>query len=182
MQEPYPSGPGGGYQPHPGGGDQPDQLDHWPIDDWFRPQLGQERGPDPREVSAERGRGGRHRHGGRRRPELDRTVADRTVADRTVADQAAVLVPRVPKAGRDWPLINLNWALISRNWALIAGMVFFLIDTFLMADGFARPVAMASRVLVIFIWLISLAAVALLWLRGTSRFSIQNPFVRGPGR
>ena len=97
-------------------------------------------------------------------------------------DQTAALDPRGRKAGRNWPLINLNWALISRNWALIAGMVFFLMDTFLMADGFARPVAMASRVLVIFIWLISLAAVALLWLRGSSKVSIQNPFVRAETR
>jgi hypothetical protein len=39
-----------------------------------------------------------------------------------------------------------------------------------MADGFARPVATGARVLVIFIWLISLAVVALLWLRGSSSF------------
>jgi hypothetical protein len=66
----------------------------------------------------------------------------------------------------------------SRNWALIAGAVFFLIDTLLMADGFARPVAIGSRVLVIFIWLISLAAIALLWLRASPRFFKQSPLVR----
>ena len=66
----------------------------------------------------------------------------------------------------------------GRNWALIAGAVFFLIDTLLMADGFARPVAIGSRFLVIFIWLISLAAIALLWLRASPRFFRQSPLVR----
>lgn len=143
MNEPYPGGPGGGYQSRRGGRRQPDR---WPDDDWNRP----------------------------RRPELDQTTVDQM----TAVDQTAALDPRGRKAGRNWPPINVNWALISRNWALIGGMAFFLVDTFLMADGFARPVATASRVLVIFIWLISLAAVALLWLRGSAKFSIQNPFVR----
>jgi hypothetical protein len=150
MGEPYP----GGYQPYPGDRPEPDQPDYWPVDDWFRPQPDAERGPVPFEVSGERGRGGRHRH-------------------------AAAPDPQGDETGGKWPLNNLNWALISRNWALIAGIVFFVFDTFLMADGFARPVGMASRILVIFIWLVSLVAVALLWLRGSSRFSIQNPFVRG---
>jgi uncharacterized membrane protein len=66
----------------------------------------------------------------------------------------------------------------GRNWALIAGVVFFLIDTLLMTDGFARPVAIGSRVLVTFIWLISLAAVALLWLRASPRFFKQSRLVR----
>ncbi len=55
----------------------------------------------------------------------------------------------------------------GRNRAQIAGTVFFLIDTLVMADGFGRPVATGSRVLVIFIWLISLAVVALRWLRAS---------------
>jgi hypothetical protein len=80
--------------------------------------------------------------------------------------------------GRHGRGANLNWARDSRNWALIAGMVFFLFDTFLTADGFARPVAMTSRVLMIFIWLVSLAVVGVLYLRGPAKFSIQNPFVR----
>jgi hypothetical protein len=173
MNESHSGGPGGGYQSRPGGRRQPD---HWPDDDWNRLRPGQERGPDPREASGERGR---QRYAGHRRPELDQTTVDQfTAVDRAVVDQTAALDPQGREAGRNRPLINLNWALISRNWALIGGLVFFLIDTFLMADGFARPVAMASRVLVTFIWLISLAAVALLWLRGSSRFSIQNPFVR----
>ena len=66
----------------------------------------------------------------------------------------------------------------GRNWALIVGAVFFLIDTLLMADGFARPVAIGSRVLVTFIWLISLAAVALLWLRASPRFFKQSRLAR----
>jgi len=66
--------------------------------------------------------------------------------------------------------LNLQEHKAGRNWAQIAGTVFFLIDTLVMADGFARPVATGARVLVIFIWLISLAVVALLWLRGSSSF------------
>jgi hypothetical protein len=123
----------------------------------------------------------RRRHqprGNGRRPDLDQTTVDQIVADQVMAGQTAVLVPRERKADLNWVRISRNWARDSRNWALIAGVVFFLFDTFLMADGFARPVAMASRVLMIFIWLISLSAIALLWLRGASRFSIQNPFVR----
>jgi hypothetical protein len=155
MNEPYPGGPGGGYPPRPGGRRQPD---HWPNDD---------------------DRADRYRRGGRRRPELELTTVDQLIAvDRPVADQTAVLDSRERPAGRSRPSINVNWALIGRNWALIAGLVFFLIDTFLMADGFARPVALASRVLVTFIWLVSMAAVGVLWLRGSSKFSIQNPFVR----
>lgn len=66
----------------------------------------------------------------------------------------------------------------GRNWALIVGAVFFLIDTLLTADGFARPVATGSRVLVVFVWLISLAAIALLWLRASPRFFKHSPVVR----
>ena len=61
---------------------------------------------------------------------------------------------------------------------MTAGLAFFLFDTYLMVDGLASPVAVASRVLVILLWLISVIAVGLLWLRGSSKFSIQNPFVR----
>jgi hypothetical protein len=124
-------------------------------------------------------------HGNGRRPDLDQTTVDQIVADQVMAGQTAALAPPERKAdlnlarvSRNWARISRNWARDSRNWALIAGMVFFLFDTFLTADGFARPVAMASRVLMIFIWLISLSAIGLLWLRGSSRFSIQNPFVR----
>lgn len=193
MNEPYPGGPGGGYQPHPGGRRQPDQPDRWPDVDWDPPQRGQERGPEPRGIPGERGHEGPHRHGGWRRPELDQTRVDQIAAvDRAAVDQTTVLGSQGRKAGRDWLPANAGWALtgknwlsanvswehISRNWALIVGVVFFLVDTFFMVDGFASPVAMASRVLVVFIWLISLTAVALLWLRGSSKFTIQNPFVR----
>jgi hypothetical protein len=64
------------------------------------------------------------------------------------------------------------------NWVPVVGTVFFLIDTFLTADGFARPTDIGSRVLVIFIWLVSLAAVALLWLRAAPKFFEQGPLVR----
>jgi hypothetical protein len=99
-----------------------------------------DREPDPHDVAGERVHG-RHRPGDRRPPDLDRT------ADLDLRECAA-----------------------GRNWLLITGTVFFLIDTFLMTDGFARPVAAGSRVLVVFIWLIGLAAVALLWRRASSRF------------
>ena len=77
---------------------------------------------------------------------------------------------------------SLNWAQDSRNWALIAGLVFFLIDTLFMADGFTSPVSVGSRVLVIFIWLASLVVVGVLYLRGSTKFAIQNPFVRAETR
>jgi len=66
----------------------------------------------------------------------------------------------------------------GRNWVPIVGTVFFLIDTLFMADGFARPMAIGSRVLVIFIWLISVAAIALLWLRASPKFFKQSPLTR----
>jgi hypothetical protein len=77
-----------------------------------------------------------------------------------------------------WAQTSRNWARDSRNWALIVGLVFFLVDTLFMADGFTSPVSVGSRVLVIFIWLVSLAVVGVLYLRGPAKFSIQNPFVR----
>jgi hypothetical protein len=66
---------------------------------------------------------------------------------------------------------GLQWRKAVRSWALITGIVFFLIDTLLMAVGAARPLGTGSLVLAIIIWLISLAAVALLWVRASSRFS-----------
>jgi hypothetical protein len=121
-------------------------------------------------------------HGNGRRPGLDQTTVDQIVADQVIAGQTAVFTPHETPHERgadlDWARSSLNWARDRRNWALIAGLVFFLFDTFLLADGFARPVAMSSRVLVIFIWLVSLFVIALLWLRGSSKFSVQNPFVR----
>ena len=107
---------------------------------------------------------------------------DQIRADQVVRAPTSVLGQQGREANLGWAHASLSWARDSRNWALIAGLVFFLFDTFLTADGFARPVSTTSRVLVIFIWLISLAAVGLLWLRGASKFSIQNPFVRGETR
>jgi hypothetical protein len=154
MYEPSPGEPGGGYEPYPDGSRQPD---HWPYDDWFRPQRGQQRGSNPHDLEGEHGHGRHHRHGDRRQPAPNWTTA-------LDPEATAVDIPQKRKAGR--------------NWALIAGAVFFLIDTLLMADGFARPVAIGSRVLVTFIWLISLAAVALLWLRASPRFFKQSRLVR----
>jgi hypothetical protein len=154
MYEPSPGEPGGGSEPHTDGSRQPDD---WPYDDWFRPQRNQERGSGSHDVAGEHGHGHRHRHGVHRRPApTSMTALD---PEATAAD-----LPHERKAGR--------------NWALIAGAVFFLTDTLLLADGFARPVAIGSRVLVIFIWLISLAAIALLWLRASPRFFRQSPLVR----
>jgi hypothetical protein len=150
MYEPFPGEP----EPYPDGSRQPDD---WPYDDWFHPQRGQERASGPHDVAGEHGRGRRHRHGLRRRHTRTWTTA-------LDPEATAVDLHHERKAGR--------------NWALIAGAVFFLIDTLLMADGFARPVAIGSRVLVIFIWLISLAAIALLWLRASPRFFKQSPLVR----
>lgn len=158
-------------EPYPGGRRQPNhanQPNNWPDNDWFRQERLPERGPGPRDVATERGPGGHQRYGSHRRPELTQTTVDQlTVVHRPAARYSERRLP-----------VNLNSALISRNWALIAGLLFFLIDTIVMADGFTRPVGAASRLLVIFIWLASVVVVALLWLRGSSRFSIQNPFVR----
>jgi hypothetical protein len=66
----------------------------------------------------------------------------------------------------------------GRNWAPIVGTVLFLIDTILMVDGFVSPVAIGSQVMVIFIWLISLAVLGLLWLRASPEFLKQSPLIR----
>jgi hypothetical protein len=161
MYEPAPGEPGGGYEPYPDGSRQPDA---WPYYDWFRPQRGQERGSGPDDVAGEHSRKRRHRHGVHRRLAPAWTMALDPEATAPDPEATAVDLAHERKAGR--------------YWALIAGAVFFLIDTLLMADGFARPVAIGSRVLVIFIWLISLAAIALLWLRASPRFFKQNPLVR----
>lgn len=177
MNEPFPGGPGGGYQPPPSGRRPPNQANqpnNWPNNDvWQRPQRGLERGPVPREVPDERGPGANPRYGSHRRPELNLTTVDQL----TVVQEPGVQDPEGRTATRR-PAFTVNRALLIKHWALIAGVVFFLVDTILMVEGFAGSVGNASRILVIFIWLISLVAVALLWLRGSSRFSFQNPFVR----
>lgn len=187
MNEPYPGEPGGGYRPHPGRrpANQVDQPNNWPNNDWF----GREHGPDPRDASGEHGRGRHQRngdgfrvqrrhHGSRLRPESAQTTVDQIRADQVLAAPTAALASREREANLSPAQASLNWARNRRNWALIAGVLFFLVDTFLMVDGFTRPVAMASRMLVVFIWLVSLVAVGLLWLRGSSRFAIQSPLVR----
>lgn len=113
----------------------------WPDADWY-PQSGPERGPIPPGAASERGRGRHQRDDDRQWRDPAPTVLD----------------------------LNLQEHKAGRNWAHIVGTVFFLIDTLVMADSFARPVGAGSRVLVIFIWLISLTVVALLWLRSSSSF------------
>jgi hypothetical protein len=53
----------------------------------------------------------------------------------------------------------------SQRWAVIAGALFFLFDTVLMVIGFTRGVGTGSLVLIIFIWLVSLAVLGVLGLR-----------------
>ena len=168
MHESQPGGPGGDYRPH-GRAGQPDQQ---PGDDWFRPERGQPREPGPRDLPAVYG--GRHDRPVSRPPNLPvsrplNLPVNRSLnrpLDRprfnpflrvTSVDLMALTVREERKRGR--------------NWALVAGTVFFLADTVLMADGFTRPVATQSRVLVVFVWLISVAAAVLLWLRGSPKFS-----------
>ncbi len=152
MHESQPGGPGGESRPYPGRAGQPDQHDQRPADGWFRPERGQPREPGPRDLPAV--------YGGRRnlpasRP-LDRPRFNPFLRVTSV-DLMALTVREERKPGR--------------NWTLVAGSVFFLADTILMADGFTRPVATGARVLVIFIWLIPVAAALLLWLRGSPNFA-----------
>jgi hypothetical protein len=164
MHESQPGGPGGDYRPQHGRTGQPDQ---WP-DDWFRPQRGQPREPGPRDLPAVYG--GRHNLPASRPRNLPASRPLNLPASRppdrprfspflrvTSVDLLALTVHEERKPGG--------------NWALVAGTVFFLADTVLMAEGFTRPVATGARVLVIFIWLVSVAAVVLLWLRGSAKFS-----------
>lgn len=142
------------YEPNPGPhGGRPypggsRQPGRWPEADWYPPR-GEERGSVPPGTEGERGRGRHQSQDGRQWHDPAPTVLD----------------------------LNLQEHKAGRNWAQIAGTVFFLIDTLVMADGFARPVATGARVLVIFIWLISLAVVALLWLRGSSSF-LKSAFLK----
>lgn len=193
MHDPYPGGSRQPVQPDRYWRDGNEPAD-WRDGEWFRPQPDQERGPAP----GERGRGGRHqRHGGRRRPDPDQTKVlepqSRALESRpqppvprpqalvvrpqTLEPRSRVLMPRFTLDLRatavDLPALATGFRerKVGRNSVLIAGTVFFLIDTLLMADGFAKPEAIGSRVLVIFIWLVSLGAVALLWLRAAPRQS-----------
>ena len=157
MHESQPGGPGGDYRPQHGRAGQPDQR---PGDDWFRPQRGQPPEPGPRDLPAVYG--GHHNLPASRplnrpvnRP-LDRPRFNPFLRVTSV-DLMALTVREERRP--------------ARNWALIVGTVFFLADTVLMAEGFTRPVTMGARVLVIFVWLISVAAAVLLWLRGSAKFS-----------
>jgi hypothetical protein len=181
MHESQPGGPGGEFRPQhgragqpgqPGQPDQPDQPGQRPGDDWFRPQRSQPREPGPRDLPAV--------YGGRHNLPANRPLS--LPANRTLSLPVSRPLDRPLDRPRFNPFLRVTsvdlMALTvyeerkpGRNWALIVGTVFFLADTALMAEGFTRPVATASRVLVIFVWLISVAAAALLWLRGSARFS-----------
>ena len=165
MHESQPGGPGGDYRPQHGRAGQPDQR---PGDDWFRPERGQPREPGPRDLPAVYG--GHHNLPANRPLNLPANRPLNLPVNRpldrprfnpflrvTSVDLTALTVREERNRGR--------------NWALVAGTVFFLADTILMADGFTRPVATQSRVLVIFVWLISAAAAVLLWMRGSAKFS-----------
>jgi hypothetical protein len=203
MNEPYPGGPGGGNRPYPGGRRQLDQPDLFRRDDdQYRPQHGQQRGPEPRNGADEPGRGRHHRDDDSRRPDPDWTPdwnPDRTqgrTLGRTpgrIPDRTSGRTPGRTKAlalratsldlnatSVDLPAVvtDLPERRAGRNWTLIAGAAFFLLDTVLMVDGFFQPAAVGSRVLVIFIWLISLAAIALLWLRISPASFQRNPLIR----
>jgi hypothetical protein len=181
MHESQPGGPGD-YRPQHGRAGQPDQPGQpgqRPGDDWFRPPRDQPREPRPREPAPlEPTRldlpavyGGRHNLPASRPRNLPASRPSNLPVNRprfspflrvTSVDLLALTVLEERKP--------------ARNWALV-GTVFFLADTVLMAEGFTRPAATQARVLVIFIWLISVAAAVLLWLRGSAKFS---SFLKSP--
>lgn len=157
MREPNPDGRGGGSR----------QPDNQHDDDWFIPQGGMQRGPDPRDVAGELGHGRHHHNESRRRLNVDRTRAlflRTTSVDLRATSLDLKVAPMEPLE-----LQGLQGRKAGRNWVPIAGTALFLVDTIFMADGFASPVSIGSRLLVIFIWLVSLAVVAVLWLRASPR-------------
>jgi hypothetical protein len=186
MHESQPGGPGGDYRPQHGRAGQPDQPGQQPGDDWFRPPRGQPHEPAPREP-------GPRKPGPLEPTRLDLPAVYGGRPNLPANRPLNVPVNRPPNlpVGRplyrplDRPRFNpflrvtsvdlLSLTVLEerkpgRNWALV-GTVFFLADTVLMAEGFTRPVATQARVLVIFIWLISVGAAVLLWLRGSAKFS-----------
>lgn len=181
MQKPYPDGPGDGHQLDPGGSRRRDRgrrdddwPDHAPDDEWFRPRRGQERGPGPQDVPDERGR--HHRQGERRRPAPNRTKALNLQATSLDLNATSVDLPAI--APELLEPLKFQERKAGGKWMPIAGTALFVIDTAVMADGFAHPVAIGTRVLVIFIWLVSLAAAALLWLRAFPKLLEQRPLTR----
>ena len=185
MHESQPGGPGGDYRPQHGRAGQPDQPGKQPGDDWFRPPRGQSRESAPREPAPrEPGSrdlpavyGGRHLPASRplnlpvsRPPNLPANRPFNLPANRPLDRPRFSPFLRVTSV--DLLALTVHEERTpGRSLALGAGTVFFLADTALMAAGFTRPVATASRVVVIFVWLISVVAVVLLWLRGSAKFS-----------
>jgi hypothetical protein len=173
MHEPYPDGPGDGDQANPRGGRQPDYRRR---DEWFRPQRGEEREPGRRDVAGERDRGRHGRQGERRRPAPNRTRALNLQATSLDLNATSVDLPAIAPELLEPPRLAEGKA--GRKWVPIAGSVLFLIDTIVMADGFAQPVSIGSRMLVIFIWLVSVVAIAALWLRASPRWLEYGPLTR----
>ena len=182
MHEPYPDGPGDGHQPDPGGSRRRDRdrRDDWPDqapdDEWFRPRRDQERGPDPQDVTDERGRGRHHRQGERRRLIPNRTKALNLQATSLDLNATSVDLPAI--APELLEPLRFRDRKAGGKWMPIAGTALFVIDTGVMADGFANPIAIGTRLLVIFIWLISLAAAGVLWLRAYPKLLEQGFLTR----
>jgi tryptophan-rich sensory protein len=63
------------------------------------------------------------------------------------------------------------------NWARITATVFFGLNTLSLLVGFARPEALASRLVGLLIWLIGLGAIVMLW-RADSTAFFKAPRVR----
>jgi len=176
MHESQPGGPGGDYRPQHGRAGQPDQPDQRPGDDWFRPQRGQPREPGPRDLPAVYG--GRHNLPASRPPSLPASRPPSLPASRPLGLPARRPLDR-PRFHPFLRVTSVDLMALTvreerkpgRNWALIVGTLFFLADTVLMGDGFTRPATTGARVMVIFVWLISVAAAVLLWLRGSAKFS-----------
>jgi hypothetical protein len=63
------------------------------------------------------------------------------------------------------------------NWARVTATVFFGLNTLSLLAGFARPEALASRLVGLLIWLIGLGAIVMLW-RAESTAFFKAPRVR----
>lgn len=173
MHEPYPDGPGEGQQANPGDGRQPDYRRD---DDWFVPQRVQEPEPGRLGVTGERDRGRHHRQGERRRPAANRTRALNVQATSVDLNATSVDLPAIAPELLEPP--EFPGGKTGRKWVPVAGSVLFLIDTVVMADGFAQPVSIGSKLLVIFIWLVSVAAIGALWLRASPQLLELAPLTR----
>jgi len=135
-----------------------------PGDDWFRSRRGEPREPGPRDLPAV--------YDGPRNLPASRPLNPPASRPLNLPVNRPRFHPFLRVTSVDLMALTVREEPVpGQNWALIAGTVFFLADTALMADGFTRPVPTGARALVIFIWLISVAAAAALWLRASPKFS-----------